>query len=556
MSTFGRFVKKNERKGQIFRSRSMPLNSQAESSKDDSEDEFAVPDDNSVGSLPINFRQRRGKLTSLVEVMAQDVQEYMGRGGGTLVADDDEPHVLSPEDYWQVSPEDGSIFPQLLSQTSLAEELSSPSKVRKPKVLFSGDSVPLMEGAVSWHSTNIEELYLEDQITKERSKGSGTLRTAVTYIKGMVGTYILYLPHLFSLGGYLSSSIILILLAAFSIYAMLLLLDCRSRTVHSYGDIGYASYNKLGRFMVDFSLFVSQLAFCATYFIFIARNMGALLHLTPLQAIAAQLLIYAPLACVRRLQYLGAGMLLANVCLLLGLVLTLYRIIAELKEHGPKPEVIAVNPGRSIMVIGSVLSAFEGTGLVLPIQDAMLPALRPNFGSILITCTSAVAILFMLFGLLGYLAYGPEVEDFITVELPIHSVEGVLVRALYSIGIVFTFPLQLFPAVKIVERLLWTPLENAKPPTNRRRWGKNLLRVAICMFVASIALIGGQGFDVFVALVGAFCSVPLSLVYPVVFHLQLRGKFISPTAKKIEIGLAALGILGAIAAVGTTIANL
>jgi amino acid permease len=49
----------------------------------------------------------------------------------------------------------------------------------------------------------------------------------VTYIKGMVGTYILYLPHMFAVGGAVATGAILVIAAVLSTVAMLLLLECR-----------------------------------------------------------------------------------------------------------------------------------------------------------------------------------------------------------------------------------------------------------------------------------------------------------------------------------------
>jgi hypothetical protein len=76
--------------------------------------------------------------------------------------------------------------------------------------------------------------------------------------------------------------------------------------------------------------------------------------------LATQVVVYAPLACVRHLHYLGAGMLLANAGLAVGLALTLYAISHRLITEGIADGVVLVNPSKAFMVLGSMVSSFEG----------------------------------------------------------------------------------------------------------------------------------------------------------------------------------------------------
>ena len=51
----------------------------------------------------------------------------------------------------------------------------------------------------------------------------------------------------------------------------------------------------------------------------------------------------------------------------------------------------------------------------------------------------------------------PHPQPFISNELPTQHFVGPLIRVLYSVAIMFTFPLQLFPATLIVEEYVIQP---------------------------------------------------------------------------------------------------
>jgi hypothetical protein len=88
--------------------------------------------------------------------------------------------------------------------------------------------------------------------------------------------------------------------------------------------------------------------------------------------------------------------------------------------------------------------------------------------------------------------------------------------------------LQLFPAVKVLERLIWNPangilgrgtspfkgasLDTELALKSKRRWSKNAFRIGLVLFTALIALVAGERFDAFAGLLGALCAVPLALM--------------------------------------------
>jgi proton-coupled amino acid transporter len=91
------------------------------------------------------------------------------------------------------------------------------------------------------------------------------------------------------------------------------------------------------------------------------------------------------------------------------------------------------------------------------------------------------------------------------------------VQITYSLALVFTYPLMLYPVVKILEGYLF-PHHSQK---GYWRWEKNGFRFTLVCLTAAIAYFGKEELDNFVALIGGFCSVPLAFIYPCLFHSQL-----------------------------------
>lgn len=92
---------------------------------------------------------------------------------------------------------------------------------------------------------------------------------------------------------------------------------------------------------------------------------------------------------------------------------------------------------------------FEGIGLVIPVRHAMQEP--EKFPSVLRRTMVALGVLYVTFGMLSYLAFGDDTRDIITLNLPNNPLVA-MVRLLYSTGLLFTFPIMLFPGAPAVAR--------------------------------------------------------------------------------------------------------
>lgn len=112
-----------------------------------------------------------------------------------------------------------------------------------------------------------------------------------------------------------------------------------------------------------------------------------------------------------------------------------------------------------------------------------------------------VAVLFAGFGFLGYAAYGSDIQTVVIVNLPQDDKFVQAVQFLYSIAILLSIPLQLFPAVRILENGLFSKSGKHNPAV---KWKKNLFRGAVVVGTSLLSWAGSSELDKFVSLVGAF----------------------------------------------------
>jgi solute carrier family 36 (proton-coupled amino acid transporter) len=165
--------------------------------------------------------------------------------------------------------------------------------------------------------------------------------------------------------------------------------------------------------------------------------------------------------------------------------------------------------------------------------------------------TGVMVFLLFLFGGAGVLAYstfGSNVKTVILVNLNevnpgSRMVE--VVQFLYSVAIMLSVPLQLFPAVRIMENGLFVRSGKADA---RVKWTKNFFRFGTVILSGFISVAGSSDLDKFVAFIGCFACVPLCYIYPAMLHY----KACAHTRKQKLADIAMIGF-GLIAAVFTTV---
>lgn len=252
--------------------------------------------------------------------------------------------------------------------------------------------------------------------------------------------------------------------------------------------------------------------------------------------IIMQSIVFLPLSLIRDIVKLSTTALVADAFILVGLVYIFGSEIGLVIERGTR-DVRLFNPKDFSLFVGYVFQvlfgesvhsaifplrtavfSFEGIGLIVPIVDSMREPHK--FPAVLTGVMAFLLILFGGAGVLAYLTFGSDVQTVILVNLnEVHPGSRMLqivsvfstftyfcsstsqVQVFYSLAILLSVPLQLFPAIRIMENGLFT--RSGKSDT-RVKWTKNLFRFATVIVTGCISTLGAKDLDKFVAFVGCF----------------------------------------------------
>ncbi|KAJ6561909.1 transmembrane amino acid transporter protein-domain-containing protein [Mycena capillaripes] len=377
--------------------------------------------------------------------------------------------------------------------------------------------------------------------------GNATVPQAVLMLlKAFVGTGVLFLGKAFYNGGLLFSSLLFVFIALISLYSFLLLVYTKFVVSGSFGDIGGALYGPWMRYLILGSIVVSQIGFVAAYIIFVSQNLQALVmgitHCLKLidikYFIMIQLIVFLPLVLIRDLAKLSSTALVADAFILVGLVYIFSSEISIVAQRGIA-DIQLFNPKDFSLFIGVAVFSFEGVGMVIPITDAMREPHK--FPKVLTGVMLGVLVLFGGAGALAYLTFGSEIQTVVLVNLDAESKMVQSVQFIYSLAIMLSVPLQLFPAIRIMENGIFT--RSGKGDV-RVKWTKNIFRFATVFFAALLSWFGAADLDKFVAFIGCFACVPLCYVYPAMLHYKACAN--TPRKKAADIAMIVFGLVAAV----------
>jgi len=375
------------------------------------------------------------------------------------------------------------------------------------------------------------------------SRGQGFL----AILKGFVGTGLLFLPHSFAQGGLMFSCLLIITVFILSMYSMVLLIDCADHAeqhknntrMHTFGSIGRLALGKLGSALVNISVFFAQLGFCSVYCVFVSKNLSDMVNSWTKFTISETTILYVlipfliPISWVKQLKSLSPAIILANLCISAATVLIIIIAVGVVALFGTSANLVTsesliINNKTWPLTLGFTLYVWEGIGLVIPIKNSLEPfeSRGVRYTSTLYSTLLVVLCLYCLFGGLLFCTYGQEVDQVVLISLPETSVT-ICIQAMFTVSALCSFPLQFFPAARIAERFfLYRVLSvlglNISIDSERLMYARSSIRTMLVLGVICVALTMKARLDLLTSFIGCLCCLPLSLVYPALFHLKTR----------------------------------
>ena len=408
-------------------------------------------------------------------------------------------------------------------------------------------------------------------------------------LKIFIGSGVLFLAKAFSNGGWLFSIIAMSSMALLTNFTISKLIACRAAMPAgaTYGDMGRRVAGKWGARAVDVALVLSQAGFCCVYISFIARNTIQLLNVprcwVPASSlwviVLLELPLLTPLTWVRKLSSFGPTNLIADALISAGIIAILAYCVSHMASGPPLGGALSLPAMRDSshwpLMLGTAVYAFEGAGMVVPLINSLGPAGRARFPTYLVFTLAGVTVLYVVIGIVPYAYFagweGVPVQDAVTLNLP-KTGWSITVIAGYCLALLFSYPLMMFPAMRIMEdaampyifpgaaaaagavvsrarsssddylagsgadiddasssnesaeddaALLAAAVSASGRTSATAKWRKNVFRTGVVAVTLLVAYVGSSQLDNFVALIGAFCCTPIAFIFPAWFHAVL-----------------------------------
>lgn len=418
------------------------------------------------------------------------------------------------------------------------------------------------------------------------------VRVVANIFISFIGAGVLGLPYAFKEAGLLEGVLIMMAICYFSVKAMLQLVDCKYKVQQvlfndkggspsrdgiggghkvniqhgkeytelkcndddedgdevkpqqasdfeiTYSDIGFATLGRIGRYTIDTALLISQVGFCCAYLIFITENLASFF---PVVSKNQWLVLILPpllfLTMIPDLGRLAIFSLIAQISNLFAFAVVFWFDFDHLhlasNEHRKEFSIKGFPFFFSVAIY-----CFEGAGMILSLEQSLCPTIRSQFKRYFVWTIVAITLLYVTFGCSGYLSYGPETKDIITLNLP--SDRGLnfadMVKGCLCFSLFFTYPVMLFPVTTLLEKRVWT---NLSPMYS------TLLRTCIVTITGIIVIIIPKFADL-MALVGATCCTLLAFIMPGLMHLIIFKKDLSQGQIAMDYSLVIIGVVGAI----------
>lgn len=204
------------------------------------------------------------------------------------------------------------------------------------------------------------------------------------------------------------------------------------------------------------------------------------------------------------------------------------------------------------LFIGTSVLLFEGSiTLCIPLQEALqVPESEKRFPEVYYQTISSIVLFYSFFGFICWKAFGDDVSTVLTTSLP----DGTLattVQLAYSVAVIFTFPLQIFPALEIVVHLVEQRQLLGHDRQELSAWERRIICSIVISILSIVAVVEMNNLGKVVALMGSLLGAPLAFVFPPLIH----SKIVPNPPTRADLTVAGIGICAMIGATLITLAT-
>jgi len=369
--------------------------------------------------------------------------------------------------------------------------------------------------------------------------------------------------------------------------------DVPAPTLLTYPELARRAFGTYST-LISGGIAAMQFGVCLTYLIFVPQNLAESARACfgveiPKQAfLIVMLAIEIPLCWIRDIRKLAPFNIVATLFIGFGLVSVLYIALfddgdgdgvdvgdgttstwdgsyyatGDKQDPVTLAEEIARLPSINdtwLLFVGTSFFCFEGSiTLLVPLQEAVYSRVdRERFPRVNNQVISSVVLFYIFFAVICWASFGDKVQTALTASLP-QGLLSTLVQVAYSVAVIFTFPLQAFPALEVVTNRKNDVKKKQKATStdseSYRLYKRNFTASIIICFLGVIAILAIDYLGNVVSLLGSLVGIPIALIYPPLIHNRLV-KDSSRTTQMMNYFLSGVGLFAAMIASYTTISS-
>jgi len=370
--------------------------------------------------------------------------------------------------------------------------------------------------------------------------------SAITLIlSGNIGIGILTLPKAISNAGLVGGVIGIVFIAYVCIYCMNLLVRASYKALESrpyldkvdYAETAQIAFEDAGglwercackmKMMLNIFLCANQIGSNSVYVLFIAQSIKPLIvhyggiTMSTLDYRFYVLMVFPfmlAMCSIRSLKNLSMFSGVTNIVQATGLGIIFYYLFSAKLE--PSSSLPLFGEAKNLpLFFGTAIFAIEGISVVLPIENKMKhPRNFLGCTGVLNISMGLVILLYITMGFYGYMRYGNNIEASITLNLPPNEYAAQLTLCLYSMAIFFSYSLQFYVVIDIIDRNIMSKLSGWKYEA-ADIFVRTMLNTLTFGLAATIPWL-----DLFVSLLGAVKMSVLSLMAPAIIDTASNWK--------------------------------
>ena len=388
-------------------------------------------------------------------------------------------------------------------------------------------------------------------------KKSTNIEASFTLFKVFFGMGILVLPSAFSDVGLGLGIVGITIVGIITYYCMRLIMsvadDINDDQIQLY-DIGKLVLGDFGLYTIQTCLMLMQLGICIGILIFAhtllqelmcTYNISSLCNSTFFYVIIS-LFVALPLSFITNVHYFYIPALCANIFIIIGMGALIYHDSQYLHDNPISGEILSsrfstFQFSRLPLFFGIAVYSYEGIGVMFDIRSAMQ---KPkDFPKLVLFQFIIMTALYIAIPSLCYLTFGNQTNGIIFLNLPQTDAFFLTLEILYTIALLCSYPIQIYPAFKIIESSSvgnWIIFESGDSRYILwKRLGIRLLVVTLMFLVAYTT----KSFSLFVNLLGSLVFTIISFAVPICIYNKYYESKISLSKKILNYAILASGLI-------------